>query len=63
MAKQIEITNQDIINQFTKAYPYLPVSDYRPLSPDVFTKGRIGITVWLENGDIIQYYPTSIEIE
>ena len=63
MSKQIEITNQDIFNQFTKAYPYLSVSDYRPISPNVFTKDRIGITVWLENGDIIQYYPKSIEIE
>jgi len=35
----------------------LRVKDYRPLCPELFTHDLKGITIWLKNGDVIQYYP------
>ena len=55
--KSQNITNQEILKIFQQQYPAIRVKDYRPLCPQLFTDGLIGITIWLENGDIIQYYP------
>ena len=51
------ITNQNIFDCFHENYPDVRVQDYRPLCSELFTKNKIGITIFLENGDIIQYYP------
>lgn len=29
----------------------------RPICHELFTDGRQGVTIWLKNGDIIEYYP------
>ena len=50
------ITNGDIFNKFKTDYPDLEVKDYRPMHLD-FVRGRIGIVVWLKNGDILLYFP------
>ena len=55
--KYMGITYQDIMDFFHNNYPDLKVKDYRPICPELFTKDRIGITIWLDNRDIIQYYP------
>ena len=51
------MTNGDILKTFREKYPKLMVKDYRPLSPKLYTNDLVGITIWLENGDVIQYYP------
>ena len=57
------MTNGDILKIFCVKYPKLRVKDYRPLCPELFTKDLKGITIWLENGDIIQYYPKEAQEE
>lgn len=57
--KQMEsktMTNEDIKDLFDKQYPQLKSVDYRPIS-NVFVEDKQGITIWLENGDIIFYFP------
>ena len=52
------MTNGDILQRLYDGYPEIAdkVKDYRPLCVD-FVRGRIGITVWLENGDMLLYFP------
>ena len=54
------MTNGEIYKTFEEKYliyPKVRVKDYRPLCPELFTHDLVGITIWLENGDVIQYYP------
>ena len=51
------MTNEEIIKLFHHKYPEMFSVDYRPLCPELFTKDLIGITIWLDNGDVLQYYP------
>lgn len=57
------ITNETLFEYFKKHYPQLidEISDYRPLS-DMFISERKGITIFLKNGDVIQYYPKVTDI-
>ena len=50
------ITNGDLFNKFKTDYPDLEVEDYRPFHLD-FVGDRLGITIWLKNGDILLYFP------
>lgn len=51
------MTNGDILKTFNEKYPELKVQDYRPLCPEMFTHDLVGVTIWLDNGDVLQYYP------
>ena len=51
------MTNGEILKIFNEKYPGIRNVDYRPLCPKMFTQNLTGITIWLENGDVIQYYP------
>lgn len=51
------MTFQEILNKFTDSFPFVKVDDYRPICHDLFEDGKVGITIWLENGDMIVYYP------
>ena len=51
------MTFQEILNKFEDVFPFSDVDDYRPICHELFTDGKEGITVWLKNGDIIEYYP------
>lgn len=51
------LVNEEILEIFKQQYPTTKIKDYRPLCPQLFTEGLQGITIWLENGDVIQYYP------
>lgn len=54
------MTNGEILKIFYEKYekyPEIRAVDYRPLCPELFTKNLKGVTIWLENGDVIQYYP------
>lgn len=57
------MTNGEILKTFGEKYPKLRVKDYRPLAPELFTNDLMGITIWLENGDVIQYYPKEAQVE
>lgn len=57
------MTNSEILKVFNEKYPELKMVDYRPLCPEIFTKDLIGITIWLDNGDVIQYYPKEVQLE
>ena len=51
------MTFEEILLKFEKVFPLADVDDYRPICHELFTDGKEGITVWLKNGDIIEYYP------
>ena len=51
------MTYGKILNKFEDVFPFADVDDYRPICHELFTDGKEGITVWLKNGDIIEYYP------
>lgn len=57
------MTNAEVLNLFKEKYPKSEVTDYRPLCPEMFTKELKGITIWLGNGDVIQYYPKEAQAE
>ncbi len=49
-------TNEDLFRIFCDKYPEMHVSDYSPLD-QAFTKGRCGITIFIDNGDTLLYFP------
>jgi len=51
------LTNWEILEIFKKKFPKAIWEDYRPLCPEMYTDDLVGITIWLKNGDVIQYYP------
>jgi hypothetical protein len=51
------MTNSEILKLFNERYLEMNAIDYRPLCPELFTHDLVGITIWLDNGDILQYYP------
>lgn len=51
------MTFEEILDKFKDAFPFTTIDDYRPICHELFTDGKVGITVWLKNGDIIEYYP------
>ena len=57
------MTYGDLLKLFVEKYPELKMTDYRPICPELFTKDLKGITIWLENGDVIQYYPKEAQEE
>ena len=57
------MTNSEILKIFYEKYPEIRAVDYRPLCPELFTKNLIGVTIWLENGDVMQYYPKEAQDE
>ena len=43
---------------FRYRHPDLAINDIRPLAGDFFKEDYpYGITIWLKNGDLIEYYP------
>lgn len=52
------MTNRDIFAIFKSRYPDIKVDDYRPLWIE-FVKDKEGITIWVDNGDMIMYFPKS----
>lgn len=57
------MTNSDLLKIFNEKYPELKNIDYRPLCPVMYTNDLVGITIWLDNGDVIQYYPKEAQEE
>ena len=53
------MTNRDIYKMFCNEYQNISVADYRPLAGNVFTENRQGITLFMENGDILLYFPAT----
>lgn len=49
-------TNGELFKDFCKKYPDIKVNDYRPLYLG-FVDNLEGITVFMDNGDIILYFP------
>lgn len=56
--KENKLTNEEIYKLFLTRHPKAKVSDYRPL---MNVEGQ-GITIWLENGDVILYFPQRDEM-
>ena len=50
------MTNGDIYRLFHERHPEMKPVDFRPLSYLHEPKGQ-GIQIWLENGDVILYFP------
>lgn len=51
------MTHEEILNRFKHEFPLAKIDDYRPICHELFTDDKQGITIWLDNGDIIEYYP------
>ena len=50
------MTHEEILNRFKDEFPLVKIVDYRPICHELFTDYKQGITIWLDNGDIIEYY-------
>lgn len=55
------MTYEELLNSFEDMFPFAKYEDYRPICHKLFTDGKVGITLFFENGDIIEYYPASAE--
>ena len=51
------MTNKNLLMKFKNDFPFVKVSDFRPICHELFTDGKQGITIWLEDGSVIEYYP------
>ena len=51
------MTIDDVLEKFEDTFPFAKVNDYRPICHELFTDGKEGLTIWLDNGDVIEYYP------
>ena len=57
------MTYDDLLNKFSDAFPFAKIDDYRPVCHELFENGKVGITIWLTNGDMVVYYPKQAESE
>jgi len=57
------MTYDDLIGKFEDAFPFAEIDDYRPVCHELFEQGKVGITIWLKNGDMVVYYPAQSESE
>lgn len=48
---------KEILDKFKDNFPSAKVDDYRPICHELFTDDKVGITIWLDNGDVLEYYP------
>ena len=55
------MTYKELLNIFKDRFPFAKYEDYRPICHKLFTDDKVGITLFFENGDIIEYYPAIIE--
>ena len=53
------MTNKDLLMKFKDEFPFAKVSDFRPICHELFTDGKQGITIWLEDGSVVEYYPNT----
>lgn len=53
------MTYEEVLNKFEDAFPFAKVDDFRPICHELFAEGKEGITIWLENGDMLEYYPNA----
>lgn len=58
-----EMKLSDIFELFKERFPDAAVEDWRPICHELFVKYRSGATIFLENGDILEYYPKEGERE
>lgn len=57
------MTFDDLLNKFSSTFPFAEIDDYRPVCHELFEKDKVGITIWLKNGDMVVYYPKQKENE
>jgi hypothetical protein len=57
------MTFDDLLNKFSDTFPFAEIGDYRPVCHELFENGKVGIAVWLTNGDMVVYYPKQAESE
>ena len=50
------MTNEDLYRLFRSTYPEIKPVNYRP-AESMFVKGKVGITIWTDNGDMLMYFP------
>ena len=51
------MTYDELLDKFKETFPLAEIDDYRPVWPDLFQVGKVGVTIWLKNGDMVVYYP------
>lgn len=51
-----KLTNGDLMDIFRERFPELHPIDFRPPSGE-YAKDKKGLTIWLDNGDIILWFP------
>ena len=51
------MTFDELLSKFEDAFPFAEIDDYRPVCHELFEDGKVGVTIWLTNGDMIVYYP------
>jgi len=57
------MTYNDLLDKFEDAFPFAEIDDYRPVCHELFENDKVGITIWLKNGDMVVYYPKQAESE
>ena len=57
------MTFEELLEMFEYRFPFDKYEDCRPICHELFTDGKPGITLFFENGDIIEYYPATEEGE
>jgi hypothetical protein len=56
------MTNGDLMYLFRQRFPELTPVDFRPPATAYVSK-RVGLTIWLDNGDIILWFPGEGDVE
>lgn len=52
-----QMTYKEILDKFEASFPSAKIDDYRPVCHEIYEDGKVGCTIWLENGDMFVYYP------
>lgn len=50
------MTYDELLDKFADTFPLAEIDDYRPAC-SIYQEGKVGITIWLKNGDMVVYYP------
>ena len=52
------MTYDELIARFIEDFPDTKINDFRPICHEMFSDGKVGVTIWLNNGDMIEFYPS-----
>lgn len=50
------MTYAEMLVMFSGTFQLVKINDYHPVCPELFRVGKVDLTIWIENWNMIVYY-------